>query len=55
MSLGAVEHRDALRSIELFGTKVVPLVRAELARRDTSTQSDRRVHEPAGDAIRLTA
>jgi hypothetical protein len=31
MSLGAVAHRDVLRSMELFGTKVAPLVRAELA------------------------
>jgi len=33
MSFGAVAHRDVLRSIELFGTKVAPLVRAEVARR----------------------
>jgi alkanesulfonate monooxygenase SsuD/methylene tetrahydromethanopterin reductase-like flavin-dependent oxidoreductase (luciferase family) len=33
MSVGAVAHRDVLRSMELFGTKVVPLVREELARR----------------------
>jgi alkanesulfonate monooxygenase SsuD/methylene tetrahydromethanopterin reductase-like flavin-dependent oxidoreductase (luciferase family) len=33
MSVGAVEHRDVLRSIELFGTEVAPRVRAELARR----------------------
>jgi probable LLM family oxidoreductase len=33
MSLGAVSHRDVLRSIELFGTRVVPTVRAEIARR----------------------
>ena len=30
MSVGAVAHRDVLRSMELFGTKVAPLVRAEL-------------------------
>ena len=34
MSLGAVEHRDVLRSMELFGTEVAPLVRAEVARRE---------------------
>jgi len=34
MSVGAVEHRDALRSMELFGTEVAPLVRAEVARRE---------------------
>jgi probable LLM family oxidoreductase len=33
MSVGAVTHRDVLRSMELFGTAVAPLVRAELARR----------------------
>jgi probable LLM family oxidoreductase len=33
MSVGAVEHRDVLRSIELFGTQVAPLVRDEVARR----------------------
>jgi probable LLM family oxidoreductase len=31
MSVGAVEHRDVMRSIELFGTEVAPLVRRELA------------------------
>jgi probable LLM family oxidoreductase len=34
MSVGSVEHRDVLRSIELFGTEVAPLVRAEVARRE---------------------
>jgi alkanesulfonate monooxygenase SsuD/methylene tetrahydromethanopterin reductase-like flavin-dependent oxidoreductase (luciferase family) len=34
MSVGAVEHADVLRSMELFGTEVAPLVRAELARRE---------------------
>jgi probable LLM family oxidoreductase len=33
MSVGAVAHRDVLRSMELFGTQVAPLVRAEVARR----------------------
>jgi probable LLM family oxidoreductase len=33
MSVGAVEHRDVMRSIERFGTRVAPLVRAEVARR----------------------
>jgi probable LLM family oxidoreductase len=36
MSVGAVEHRDVLRSMELFGTEVAPLVRAEVARREAS-------------------
>jgi probable LLM family oxidoreductase len=33
MSVGAVSHRDVMRSIELFGTEVAPVVRAEVARR----------------------
>jgi probable LLM family oxidoreductase len=32
MSVGAVAHRDVMRSIELFGTEVAPRVRAEVAR-----------------------
>jgi alkanesulfonate monooxygenase SsuD/methylene tetrahydromethanopterin reductase-like flavin-dependent oxidoreductase (luciferase family) len=31
MSVGAVAHTDVLRSMELFGTQVAPLVRAEVA------------------------
>jgi probable LLM family oxidoreductase len=33
MSVGAVSHRDVLRSMELYGTRVAPIVREELARR----------------------
>lgn len=33
MSVGAVKHADVLRSMELFGTEVAPVVRAEVARR----------------------
>jgi len=36
MSVGAVAHRDVLRSIERFGTEVAPAVRAEVARRESS-------------------
>jgi probable LLM family oxidoreductase len=36
MSVGAVEHRDVLRSMELFGTEVAPIVRAEVQRRATA-------------------
>jgi probable LLM family oxidoreductase len=36
MSVGAVAHRDVMRSIELFGTRVAPLVRDELNRRDAA-------------------
>jgi probable LLM family oxidoreductase len=38
MSVGAVAHADVMRSIELFGTRVAPAVRAEVARR-TATGS----------------
>jgi probable LLM family oxidoreductase len=36
MSTGAVAHADVLRSMELFGTRVAPLVREELARRSAT-------------------
>lgn len=36
MTVGTVPHKDVLRSIELYGTKVAPIVRAELARRATA-------------------
>ncbi|MFL5829283.1 MAG: Atu2307/SP_0267 family LLM class monooxygenase [Solirubrobacteraceae bacterium] len=35
MSVGAVAHRDAMRSIELYGTEVAPVVRDEVARRES--------------------
>ena len=33
MSVGAVAHADVMRSIELFGTEVAPVVRDEVERR----------------------
>jgi probable LLM family oxidoreductase len=36
MSLGGVAHTDVMRSIELFGTEIAPIVRAEVARRETA-------------------
>jgi probable LLM family oxidoreductase len=36
MSVGAVKHADVLRSMELFGTAVAPVVRAEVARRSAT-------------------
>jgi probable LLM family oxidoreductase len=39
MSLGAVSHREVLRSLELFGTEVAPIVRAEVERRDIAAVS----------------
>jgi probable LLM family oxidoreductase len=37
MSVGAVAHKDVLRSMELFGTRVAPVVRDELRRRAGAT------------------
>jgi probable LLM family oxidoreductase len=34
MSVGAVAHHDVMRSIELFGTEVAPVVREAVARRE---------------------
>jgi probable LLM family oxidoreductase len=36
MSIGSVAHADVLRSMELFGTEVAPVVRAEVARREAT-------------------
>ena len=36
-SMGRMPHDVALKSIELFGTKVAPLVRAEVARREAGS------------------
>jgi probable LLM family oxidoreductase len=38
MSVGAVEHREVLRSMERFGTRVAPLVREEVARREAGAR-----------------
>jgi probable LLM family oxidoreductase len=40
MSVGAVAHRDVMRSIELFGTEVAPIVRAEVDRRGTPAATE---------------
>lgn len=37
MDVGGPAHEDLMRSIELFGTEVAPIVRAEIARRDAVT------------------
>jgi probable LLM family oxidoreductase len=47
MSVGAVAHRDVLRSMELFGTEVAPLVRAEVARREAGSDAPAEVVELA--------
>src|SRR3954453_20122283 len=36
MSVGAVDHANVLRSMELFGTQVAPVVRQEVARREAA-------------------
>jgi alkanesulfonate monooxygenase SsuD/methylene tetrahydromethanopterin reductase-like flavin-dependent oxidoreductase (luciferase family) len=41
MSVGAVAHRDVMRSIELFGTQVAPVVRSEIERREATASADR--------------
>jgi alkanesulfonate monooxygenase SsuD/methylene tetrahydromethanopterin reductase-like flavin-dependent oxidoreductase (luciferase family) len=41
MSVGAVTHRDVLRSMELFGTEVAPVVRAEVERRAGRSSASR--------------
>jgi probable LLM family oxidoreductase len=48
MSVGAVAHRDVMRSIELFGTEVAPIVRAEIARREIGA-AERAATAHAGD------
>ncbi len=36
MGVGTMPHREVMHSIELYGTKVAPVVRAEIARRNAS-------------------
>jgi alkanesulfonate monooxygenase SsuD/methylene tetrahydromethanopterin reductase-like flavin-dependent oxidoreductase (luciferase family) len=53
MSVGAVKHRDVLRSMELYGTQVAPMVRQEVARREGPTESSSpatQADAPAGPA-----
>ena len=37
LAVGTVAHRDIMRAIELLGTEVAPLVRAEIAKRESSS------------------
>ena len=39
MSVGAVAHADVMRSIELFGTQVAPIVRAEAEKRSSAVRA----------------
>jgi probable LLM family oxidoreductase len=41
LSVGTMPHADVLRAIELFGTEVAPLVRAEVARRTAGAPTKR--------------
>ena len=45
MSVGTLPRETVLRSIELFGTKVAPIVREEIARRSAP------IPMPAGDGV----
>jgi alkanesulfonate monooxygenase SsuD/methylene tetrahydromethanopterin reductase-like flavin-dependent oxidoreductase (luciferase family) len=53
MSVGAVEHADVMRSIELFGTRVAPVVRAEIARRAGATEGAASTKVAASDHARM--
>jgi alkanesulfonate monooxygenase SsuD/methylene tetrahydromethanopterin reductase-like flavin-dependent oxidoreductase (luciferase family) len=37
ISVGTMPHDKVMKSIELFGTKVAPVIRAEIASRETAT------------------
>ena len=39
MSVGAVAHKDVMRSIELFGTQIAPVIRAEVDRRESGRRA----------------
>src|SRR5271168_558370 len=47
MSVGAVAHRDVLASMELFGTQVAPLVREEIARRESAEDKPATIVKPS--------
>ena len=50
MSVGAVSHRDVMRSIELFGTEVAPRVRAEVARRRPVMLATKQDNQAGGES-----
>jgi probable LLM family oxidoreductase len=47
MSMGDLPHAKAMRSIELFGNEVAPIVRRELSSRSRTTEQERPAPEPA--------
>ena len=51
MSVGAVAHADVMRSIELFGTEVAPVVRAEVARRNRAEASTNPSETTGADTV----
>jgi 8-oxo-dGTP pyrophosphatase MutT (NUDIX family) len=51
MSVGAVKHADVLRSMELFGTEVAPVVRAEVARRGGAGMAPGGLIEDGGSSM----
>jgi probable LLM family oxidoreductase len=55
MSVGAVAHADVLRSMELFGTRVAPVVREEVARREARAYAPANDGQPAGDGQPVSA
>ncbi len=55
MSVGAVAHADVMRSIELFGTEVAPVVRAEVARRNSAEASTNTSEATGADTVRSPA
>jgi probable LLM family oxidoreductase len=48
MSVGAVAHHDVMRSIELFGAVVAPLVQGEMARRTPTAIGASKTNETRG-------
>ena len=44
ISVGTLPHANALRAIELLGTKVAPALRAEIARRNAASEPARAGH-----------
>ena len=51
-SVGTLPHADVMRSIELFGTEVAPLVRRELSPAPAEADApDGRLHDPGGPAV----
>ncbi|MET7394285.1 hypothetical protein ABZS66_12405 [Dactylosporangium sp. NPDC005572] len=49
MDMGALPQRDFLRAIELYGTRVLPLVQAELGTTRATELLRLRTHRPAAE------